>query len=260
MKLAWITDPHLEWIDQGDLDRFLKSVARSKTEGIIISGDISVSKHLPYHLSCLAQLPSPVYFVLGNHDFWGGSFKAVQDMVRTFVRKHRNLVWLTESDPIHLTAHTALIGQDGWSDGRAGLGEASGFFVKDFFLIRELAGLGVSQAFEVMRNIADKASLKLYKQITQTDKKQFLVVTHCPPFGEAALYRDKKASDKSLPHFSNLGMGMLLKKASEKTGAKLFILCGHTHNKATIDITNLIHVRVLGARYGHPSFSIIDIE
>jgi Icc-related predicted phosphoesterase len=259
VQLAWATDCHFEWLND-TFDAFIESLARSGTDGVIISGDISNSKHIAYHLKRLSELPMPVYFVLGNHDFYHGSFGLVHQMVRKSIRDHNNLTWLTEAPPIQLTESTYMIGHDGWADGRAGMGEKSGLILNDYRLISDFVGLPVSSVFSLMQKTADAASERLYQQIHQIGAKHIIVVTHAPPFREASKHRGRVADDRSIPHFSNIGMGRMLEKAAEETGARLSVFCGHTHHRARVNINGRIAVRVKQARYGRPNHTTIDVD
>ena len=101
MRLAWSTDPHLEWL-KSKLNEFIDSLANSGAYAIIISGDLSSAEQIKYHLRKFSELPIPVYFVLGNHDIYGSSFEYVHTTVRKSVRNSKNLVWLSEADPLSL--------------------------------------------------------------------------------------------------------------------------------------------------------------
>ena len=259
MQFAWTTDPHLEWLDE-TLDQFLQKLAESKTDGLIISGDISYSKQIKYHLKRLSQLTMPVYFVLGNHDIYESSFEYVHNMVRASVRDHKNLTWLTEAKPIQLTDKTYLIGHDGWADGRAGMGQASGLLLNDYRAISDFRGLPIGATFGLMQKYADRASYKLAQQIRHMGAKHIIVVTHAPPFLQACAYRGQVFGTEYLPHFSNVGMGKVLEKVIEETGARLSIFCGHTHEEVRVNINNKIAVHVGPALYGSPSFTTIDVD
>lgn len=241
-------------------DDFIESLARSGTDGVIISGDISNANQIEYHLKRFSELPMPVYFVLGNHDFYGSSFQHLHQIVRRSVKDHQNLTWLTEAPPIQLTESTYLIGHDGWADGRAGMGQRSGLILNDYKLISDFVGLSVGSVFSLMQNKADVASKRLYQQILQIGAKHIIVVTHAPPFREASTYRGKIADDRSIPHFSNIGLGETLEMAAEETGARLSVFCGHTHHQARANINGRIAVRVKRAKYGKPSYTTIDVD
>lgn len=259
MRLAWVTDPHLEWINE-TLDRFLDELAHSKTEGVIISGDISFSKKIKYYLRRLSELPMPVYFVLGNHDIYDSNFEQVYQTVRKSVKDYQNIMWLTEAPPIQLTEDTYLIGHDGWADGRAGIGSNSGFLINDYRLIHDFSGMSINEVFNMMRERADVASVRLNNQIRSIGKKHIIVVTHAPPFMQACLYNGRVSDENYLPHFSNIGLGQTLEAITNEVGASITVLCGHTHEEANISINNRITVRVGKALYGRPSFTTLDAD
>lgn len=82
MRLAWLTDIHLDLVEAAVLDRFLKAVADGNPDLILISGDIGTAETIVDYLVLLRdRLTSPIYFVLGNHDFFGGSIEDVRERV-----------------------------------------------------------------------------------------------------------------------------------------------------------------------------------
>ena len=80
----------------------------------------------------------PIYFVLGNHDFYRGSVAGTRSAVAEIVHGSQNLVYLTQAGVVELTPHTALVGHDGWADGRLGDLDGSDVILNDFLLIDEL--------------------------------------------------------------------------------------------------------------------------
>jgi Icc-related predicted phosphoesterase len=260
MQLAWVTDPHLEWLSEEKLEAFFASLAESETEGVIVSGDISYSKTIKYHLKRFSQLPMPTYFVLGNHDIYESSFAYVHNMIRRSVKDHKNLFWLTESKPIQLTDQTFIIGHDGWADGRAGMGAASGFLINDYRAISDFRGLSLSGTFNLMQTNADIGSRKIKAQIEKIGAKHVIAVTHAPPFVKACRYAHGPTSPEYIPHFSNVGMGKALEDVAEKTKARISVLCGHTHEEVRVNINDKIAVWVGPALYGSPSYTTVDAD
>jgi hypothetical protein len=55
-------------------------------------------------------LQVPIYFVLGNHDFYYGSIEKVRCQVRRLSQQRKELFWLEDAGCIHLTAEVALVG------------------------------------------------------------------------------------------------------------------------------------------------------
>jgi predicted phosphohydrolase len=264
MQLAWVTDPHLEWLSDENLEAFFTSLAESETEGVIVSGDISYSKTIKYHLRRFSQLPMPTYFVLGNHDIYESSFAYVHEMVRRSVKDHKNLVWLTETVPIRLTDKTFLIGHDGWADGRAGMSQRSGFLINDYRAISDFRGLSVGSTFNLMQTQADIATRRLNRQILKIIGAQkgdhIIIVTHAPPFVKACRYAKGPTSPEYIPHFSNVGMGKAIEAAANKTKARVSVLCGHTHEEVRVNINDKVAVWVGPALYGSPTYTTIDAD
>jgi Icc-related predicted phosphoesterase len=264
MKIAWITDPHMEWMSKDHLHTIYGSLRDSETDAVVVSGDISDSRNIKSALALFASLDMymPVYFVLGNHDIYGSSFDYVHTMVRKSVRHSKNLVWLSESAPIQLTDDTYLIGQDGWADGRAGAGQSSGFLINDYRSISDFRGLPVGSVFGLMEKRADLASKKLMTQIRKIGAKHIIVVTHAPPFVDACLYRGRPTDPWYIPHFSNVGMGRMLEEVVEEVGCRITVLCGHTHDECRKNISNKIAVWVGPPMsvYNIPVYTVVDAD
>jgi 3',5'-cyclic-AMP phosphodiesterase len=268
MKLAWISDPHMEWMAQEHLDTIYNSLRDSETEGVIVSGDISDSRNIKKSLSLFARLPIPVYFVLGNHDTYGSSFEYVRNMIRKSVRHSSYLVWLTESAPVQLTEQTYLIGHDGWADGRAGLGQQSGYMINDYQSISDFRGMSIGSVFTLMQKKADLASRRLETQIRKLGAEadashlHIIIVTHAPPFEEACLYQGHATDPYYIPHFSNIGMGQMLEKVTRDVGCRVSVLCGHTHHEHRININNKIGVWVGPPMsvYNVPVYTVVDAD
>ncbi len=118
MKLAWATDIHLDHASESARRKFCQSV-REQADALVVTGDIAESHILGSALESLATLTErPVYFVLGNHDFYRGSVACTRRQVGSVVRE--GLVYLSQAGVVELMPTTALVGHDGWADGRLG--------------------------------------------------------------------------------------------------------------------------------------------
>jgi len=121
MKAIWLTDVHLEFLDERAVSAFLRELSRWKADAVLISGDISQAPTVSEYLSKMAKfLEFLIYFVLGNHDFYHGSIPAVKDTIRTLSKDSPLLHWLTDRGPVCLGPTTCLVGHDGWGDARPG--------------------------------------------------------------------------------------------------------------------------------------------
>jgi Icc protein len=86
-----VTDPHLEFLQEDSFMRagFLRELFNGEADAVLITGDVSNATNLEMDLDRLAQLNKSVYFVLGNHDFYGGTFAASTEITTIAVRRSR---------------------------------------------------------------------------------------------------------------------------------------------------------------------------
>ena len=146
MKLAWTSDLHLVLLrptsvmpDNG-LATWLEQLARQPFDALAISGDISEAPHLHQHLEMLeAYVQCPIYFVLGNHDFYWSSIGEVLPALRSFTSSSALLHCLDLMEHIEITPTTSLIGHGCWGDGGYGDFFGSRIMLNDWKVIEELA-------------------------------------------------------------------------------------------------------------------------
>jgi len=261
MKLVWLTDIHLEFLPPGLARAFLAGVASEKPDAVLITGDISTSRGLEYHLGMLADsLRCPVYFELGNHDFYRGSFAEGEALVKKACTEYPNLIHLGSGEIVQLSERTALVGHRGWADGRAGAGNRSTVRLNDHVLIDDLTNLFANELFALLNKLGDESA----EYITQIGAKalevaQTLVIaTHVPPFVEASLYDGRPSEPDFGPHFVNVALGhALLALAESHPGHDFVVLCGHTHHAANYSPLENLTVKVAAARYNAPSIAEI---
>src|SRR6202034_3532252 len=78
--LAWLTDPHLNFLGHEAIDSFCASLAEQAADAFLITGDIGEAPNVAVYLNILDNhLARPLYFVLGNHDFYRGSIGSVRE-------------------------------------------------------------------------------------------------------------------------------------------------------------------------------------
>ena len=126
-RIAWLTDLHLNFVTPGHIDRLCCAVREAGADAVLLGGDIAEAADVADYLQGLdARLGLPLYFVLGNHDFYRGSIARVRAAVQVLGARSPRLRWLAGSGVVGLTPETALVGHDGWADGRYGDYERSG--------------------------------------------------------------------------------------------------------------------------------------
>jgi predicted phosphohydrolase len=256
MRVAWLTDIHLDHLPPERERVFLAAVAASAPEAVLVGGDITDARRLvPTLLRLGAAFDCPVYFVLGNHDYYGGSIQSVRAEVACLMLKEERLVWLNMAGVVELTPSVGLVGHDGWADGRLGAYEASDVMLNDYLLIQELSGLGPHERLRVLQALADQAAATIGKILPAALGRYSHVVllTHVPPFREACVYQGKISNDDWLPHFSSHAMGNVIRGIMlGHPERKLTVLCGHTHGAGECRPLENVTVLTGGAEYGNP--------
>ncbi len=118
MNYGWLTDIHLEFLTDEEEAAFVKDLANQKMVGLFLTGDISTARQIESHLQFFEDFYLlPVYFVLGNHDYYGGEIDSVRSTVKKICKKSCWLHWLPVSGIVPLSKDVCLIGHDGWADG-----------------------------------------------------------------------------------------------------------------------------------------------
>ena len=138
MQLAWLTDLHLNFCPDR-VQELLDHIDAAEPDVVLIGGDIGEAPDVTGYLKQFATLARPVYFVLGNHDFYHGSIRQVRAAVEELCRRVENLHYLPSAGVVELTSDTALIGHGGWGDARVGDFDGSTVALNDYVLIEELS-------------------------------------------------------------------------------------------------------------------------
>ncbi len=260
MQLVWLTDIHLNFIDANARKKFYQEIINMESDGILISGDIAEAPSIKDILQELADfIEKPIYFVLGNHDYYRGKISEVRSEMTALTAANKYLFWLPASDPLRLDNDTFLVGQDGWADGRFGDYQNSRVVLNDSKMIADLFQekiLGKYQLLDKMQQLADADATRLRNDLEQAvsqNPKKIVVLTHVPPFREACLHEGKISDDSWLPYFSSKVMGdILMQSAQQNLSIDFLVLCGHTHSKTTYQPIDNLTIEVGGAEYCQP--------
>lgn len=281
IKLAWISDCHFDHLRDQEVLNFITEV-ESQCDMVTISGDIA---HYPTTNKYMNMFTKPVYYVLGNHDYYGGYYLKVRSNVTA-------KTYLTYSNGCLLSDRTAIVGVDGWADARAGditksyvrLNDSTHNETLRFALDRVHARYaekynnntdyskwmsarwkaGQKVLARKMSELSDADTELLVKQLdnilSNEDVNHIIVVTHVPPFEQACVYEGRITGPNFLPFYCNAGLGDTLKNYIRKYyNVKFTILCGHTHNYCLYSIYENMDLRVAKAIYGMPRYEILEV-
>ena len=255
MKLVWVTDPHLSFLKRGGAKLFGKAVREehANLDAVVVTGDIGEYDNFDEHIERFAEgAAAPVWFVLGNHDAYGGSVERAQKKAAAMSGLAR---WLPAQEPLPLGSESVLVGHDGFYDARHGLGGASSVFMSDFMYIDELKGGGptlVERVQTLADTAATEASLLLDRAIAKGPRR-VVFATHVPPFPEAAWHEGAISDANWLPWMCSKVMGdVLLAKSAAHPHIQFEVLCGHTHGSGTATLAANLVVRTGDSEYRFP--------
>ncbi len=252
---AWATDLHLNFLERERSDALFLSFAACPADIILLSGDISDGVRLETHLLRLGELvKKPVLYVLGNHDRYHTTFAEADDIAARVGARHRHLIRLKGTEVVSFSPRTALVGIDGWGDGTSGTGSSSTVVLNDSIHIGELARLPEAECWALIQRLARDSAERIEPALRQAAGEfgRVIVLTHVPPFPEAAWHAGRTSDPDFLPHFCNARLGETLRRVSAShPGTEFLGLCGHTHGAGQYVERNLT-VITAGAEYRKP--------
>jgi predicted phosphohydrolase len=256
-RLAWATDIHLNFLSAIGLTVFSETLAKQEADAIVITGDIAEAPTLEPLLTGLARaVRTPIYFVLGNHDFYRSSIARVREVAAGLSERSPYLRWLATEGVVELAPDAALVGVDGWADGRLGAYATSPVMLNDYLLIAELTGITKAARRERLNALGDAEAARLTGPLEEALGRypRVIVATHVPPFREACWHEGRLSNADWLPHFTCKAVGDALRRAAEAhPDRKIRVLCGHTHGAGTAEILPNLKVYTGGAEYGEPA-------
>ena len=251
MRATWLTDIHLNFLKPLALEAFYERVRAAQPHVLLVTGDIGESDSVVRFVTELGQI-APIYFVLGNHDYYRSSIASVRAAMQ---RLPTELTWLPAVGPLKITPRTTILGVDGWGDARCG-DAASKVQLSDWQLIDDfrrgdrnatLARLGANEARLLRDHLAAAPA-----------SEHLVVLTHVPPFPEACIYDDVQSDDAWLPWFTCIATGDVLREhARTHPDQQITVLCGHSHGIGAFHAEPNLVVRTGGwpkgiEGYGNP--------
>jgi len=255
VRLTWLSDIHMNFVADAVIDAFCCAVNQTLCDAVLIGGDVGEADSVHGYLLRLARkLDRPIYCVLGNHDFYGGEITEVRVAAKNLKRADGRIRWLPADGVVVLTGTTALVGHDGWADGRHADFLASTFRFADYELIDDLVGLDKIELQQRLMQL-DEAARHVRSTLGEAVRwaSEVVLLTHVPPFAEASWYQGRLSNDNSMPHFSCKAVGDTITEVMSKyPRTKLTVLCGHTHGGGECDPLPNVHVITGAARYGQP--------
>lgn len=260
-SIAWITDPHFDHVTRETWRQWADEVIALAPHALIVTGDISEGDDVTHRLECLADtFDRPIYFVLGNHDFYGKSIAETRRQITELTRDHEHLHYLSDCGPIYLAPDAVLIGDDGWGDASEGDYLQSTVRLNDFEQIDDFRGRSADAWFAILQREGRGSSDRLAKKIAglPATVQHVLIATHVPPYREACWYEGHVTDDNWAPFFVCGHVGDALRRAAQANPDRQHrVLCGHTHHEGDTEILPNLIVHTGYSRYGTLSIESI---
>lgn len=261
-RLVWLTDIHLNFMPLQARKDFYKEIKRKRPDFVLITGDISEAGPMCTHLQEMRDtVKKPIYFVLGNHDYYGLGIEEMRmRCTAAFSKEQERGIYHLPSNPTTLSEvitttglhKTMLIGEDNLYDEQLGI--PGHVILSDFRHIRELLGKDRSQAIATHAKAANnRLNARLKEVLKDESVKRVLIAIHVPPFKELSRFNGEISSQEFLPYFCAPSTGkVLLKHAKANPNVHFEVYCGHTHGKASYSPLPNLHGFCQDAFYSYP--------
>lgn len=279
-KIAWCSDIHLDHLvkaiptpygterrySEEKVKSFCDKILFHTPDFVLITGDISIAPVIEIHLMWLEKyLPNlPVYFVLGNHDYYDGAIWEVRERLAKYDGSKTRTIWLNTQGVVPLTEKTALVGHDGWYDGGYGDWFKSRLVMTEYHIVKEFRLKTPQVVYEKLQELAQGCADHIDKHVQEAAKTfpNVLFATHVPAFRNNSRAPDRKLSDPSwLPNMSSKKAGdALVRAAMNHRKTNFTCLSGHTHTAWEESYMPNLKELTGASKYGNPATSIRIIE
>lgn len=257
-KYLCYSDTHFNFTFPWTQYDFVSRILEENPAGLFLPGDISCGITIGNILKFLAKKLEniPIYFVIGNHDYYSTSFEQTHNTLFRLQEKYKNLHWLTSKDEIKLNEETALIGEDGWYDVRLGNPVYLNYNL-DWIMISDFRKCSnFDEKVALSRKLADQSTANLKQKLEKAliTYKTVYVITHVPPWEETARGRGMRFGEFWLPYNVNYEMGQMIEDVMRKYPDKNVItIGGHVHNPAIVHIAHNVECFIQEGKYiGYP--------
>ncbi len=253
--IAWLSDTHLDMVEASWFDALCAEIRESDAQAIWLTGDIATGTDVcDWLVQMHKQTQLPLYFVLGNHDYYYSSFAQVDQDIQAVLKDHDGIIWMDTQDSISLDSQTSLVGVGGWGDARAGDFHNTPIRINDHRLIQELSNISREKVYERLLERGTMMANRLSEQLSKCiDSQVIWVLTHVPPFEQACWYKGKAGDPNWTADFVCFAVGEVLERfAQEHPNKQIQVLCGHGHNRGIVRKQKNLIVHTAHAEYRKP--------
>lgn len=239
MKLAWLSDTHLDQVSSIDITRLCRGIAKEGADAIVITGNVSSGHQLVESLGYLeTNAFMPVYYVLGQKDYSHTTIdkmRAVATAIET-EEGYDPIVYVSTRGPVELTDTLTLVGLDGWGDLREGRKKNTRFLLRDHIAIKDFRKMDNDSIMGLLQNLADSDVRKARETLLEVleSGKDVLLLSSVIPFSELLEKDGDMPNDDMLAYYVCRVLGdTLLELADEYPDRKIRVLCGSMQTDST---------------------------
>ena len=253
--VAWLSDVHLDMVKEPWFLGLCDEIQDSDARSIWLTGDIATGKDVGDWLIRLHHRTElPIYFVLGNHDYYHSSFARVDQIIKDIHLQHEGIVWMDIQGACSIDPKTMLVGAGGWGDARSGDFYNTPIRINDHRLIEDLSEISRKELYTRLQSRGEEMAFLLDRQLRDcSDADDIWVLTHVPPFVEACWYKGKAGDPNWIADFVCVALGKVLERyALNNPNKRLHVLCGHGHNRGIVQKQKNLCVYTASAEYSKP--------
>lgn len=184
-RIAYISDLHYEFDSKlawKELDEICKQVLWYDAQWLVIAGDFAnQAEAYPYLVYMAGQLKSQkvkIFFVCGNHEFYGGHISDIHKFTKQDCPS--NLIFLNRSSYYDTESDILIGGSTGWIDGSW----HSIYDYRDRFYKERYNDFKCIKGFSKLAHEYGKADYRSMDRIFAHDAKTKIMVTHLLPHPE----------------------------------------------------------------------------
>lgn len=248
MKIALISDTHWDKCDTLTWQKKMAALMRLEVEALVHCGDIAEPPTLLAALDFWeAEANFPMYFALGNHDYYGKHIQSQQRFLRRWCGDKRRVHYLSSLPGLSNQA-SILMAIDSWYDAYGITGEQSERFFFDKAFIKDFETLNCGQIIDLLKSLWQQQLQELSAKVEQAiglGISSINILSHIPPLQvkQRALFpRQKEAMGLFT---SQLLASQIFKWAEAHSAIDWHLICGHWHIETQYKLSQNCTVHVL---------------
>ncbi|WP_165475086.1 metallophosphoesterase family protein [Legionella yabuuchiae] len=239
MRTLWLTDLHVNRLDKEQYIHLLERIQASEAEAVWITGDIGdppLNWRFLEDLFC--KFTKPVYFVLGNHDYYHLQVDEARQKARNLSHAYPNAYYLTYESGFTLKDNF-IVGIGCWSNtGSIPLRENTW----DSDSIKDLMRLNLDDLNSKLNQLAEQDAAFLLQKCAAGIKKSIktiIIFTHIPPMEAMHGHYPVRTLEENRTIYYSFALSDALKQLLDTyPEINLRVYSGHLHQVQEYQITD----------------------